>query len=187
MNSDHRAFCASPEWGDYLRDELVPWVLGDRALGDSALEVGPGPGLTTELLRPLTDRLTTVEADAELAEALERRFAGTTVRVVHADAAGMPFPDATFSAGVALTMLHHVPSGEAQDAVLAEIRRVLRPDCWLLGEDSTDDPDFREFHRGDVCVPVDPATLGDRLTAAGFVDPEIELGDGVVRFAARRP
>jgi SAM-dependent methyltransferase len=187
MNSDHRVFCASPEWGDYLRDELLPWVLGDRTLGDSALEVGPGPGLTSELLRPLTGRLTTVEADEETADALVKRFADTNVTVVHADAVRMPFSEATFSAAIALTMLHHVPSAAAQDAVLAEIRRVLRTDCWLLGEDSTDDPDFREFHLGDVCVPVDPATLGARLEAAGFVDPEIELGDHVVRFAAKRP
>jgi len=187
MNSEHRDFCASEEWGEYLRDELLPWVLGDRVLGDAALEVGPGPGLTTELLRPKTGRLTTVEADPETVDELAKRFAGTNVTVVHADAADMPFPSETFSAAVSLTMLHHVPSESAQDAVLAEIGRVLRPGCWLLGEDSTDDPDFREFHRGDVCVPVDPATLGDRLTAAGFVGPEIEVGDHVVRFAAKRP
>jgi SAM-dependent methyltransferase len=162
-------------------------VLGDRTLGDSALEVGPGPGLTTELLRPRTHHLTTVEADEAAADALVKRFAGTNVTVVHGDAARMPFPSATFSAGIALTMLHHVPSEAAQDAVLAEVGRVLLPGCWLLGEDSTDDPDFREFHRGDVCVPVDPATLGARLVAAGFVEPDVELGDRVVRFAAMRP
>jgi SAM-dependent methyltransferase len=187
MNSEHRSFCASPEWGQYLRDELLPWVLGDRTLGDSVVEVGPGPGLTTELLRPRTHHLTTVEADADTAAALVKRFAGTNVTVVHADAARMPFPAATFSAGISLTMLHHVPSEEAQNAVLGEIRRVLRPGSWLLGEDSTDDPDFREFHGGDVCVPVDPATLGARLVTAGFVDPAVELGDHAVRFAAMRP
>jgi len=165
----------------------VPWVLGDRALGDSAVEVGPGPGLTTDLLRPRTRHLTAVEADAELAAALVKRFAGTNVTVVHADATRMPFAAATFSAAISLTMLHHVAGEEAQNNVLGEIRRVLQPGCWLLGEDSTDDPDFREFHRGDVCVPVDPATLGARLVSAGFVDPSVELGDHVVRFAAMRP
>jgi len=187
MNENHRNFCASSEWGDYLRDELLPWVLGDRGLGEAALEVGPGPGLTTELLRHGTDRLTAVEADGPTAAELAKRFEGANVTVVHADASDMPFGNERFSSAIALTMLHHVPSEAAQDRVLAEIRRVLRPGCWLLGEDSTDDPDFREFHRGDVCVPVDPATLGARLIAAGFTDPEVELGDHVVRFAARRP
>jgi len=187
MNKEHQDFCSSPEWGDYLRDEILPWVLGDHALGDSALEVGPGPGLTTELLRHRTDRLTVVESDGETADDLAARFAGTNVTVVHADASDMPVEGEQFSSAVALTMLHHVPSEAAQDLVLSEIRRVLRPGCWFLGEDSTDDPDFREFHRGDVCVPVDPATLEARLRGAGFTDPEVEIGDHVVRFAAQRP
>ena len=187
MNQNHTDFCSSPEWGDYLRDEILPWVLGGRVLGDSVLEVGPGPGLTTELLRHKTDRLTVVEADGPTAGQLTQRFAGTNVTVVHADASAMPLRAGRFSSAVALTMLHHVPSTTAQDRVLSEIRRVLRPGCWLMGEDSTDDPDFREFHRGDVCVPLDPATLEARLLAAGFTNPEVELGDHVVRFAALRP
>ena len=50
MNRNHRRLCASDEWGEYIRDELMPWVIGDRALGGSVLEIGPGPGLTTDLL-----------------------------------------------------------------------------------------------------------------------------------------
>jgi hypothetical protein len=70
--------------------------------------------------------------------------------------------------------------------LLAEGCRVLRPGGWLLGEDSLDDPGFREFHEGDVCVPVDPDTLGTRLLAAGFADVEVEQTDAVFRFAAMR-
>jgi SAM-dependent methyltransferase len=187
MNRNHRNLCASEEWGDYLRDELVPWTLGDRALGGSVLELGPGPGLTTELLRSRARRLTAVEADGDAAAALERRFAGTNVTVVHADGTDMPFRSGRFSSAVALTMLHHVPSTRAQDALFAEVRRVLRPEGWFLGEDSTDDPGFRAFHRGDVCVPVEPGTLRRRLRAAGFDRIEVERGDHVMRFAARRP
>src|SRR5207244_230551 len=72
------------------------------------------------------------------------------------------------------TMLHHVPSPEHQDRLLAELRRVLRPRGLLVGVDSIDRPDWRELHAGDVCVPVDPATLADRLQAAGFVEVEVE-------------
>ena len=84
-----------------------------------------------------------------------------------------------------MTMLHHVPTVAAQDALLAEARRVLRPGAWLLGVDSMDSPGFRAFHKGDVCVPIDPATFGSRLCAAGFVDIEVERGDG--RDPIRRP
>jgi SAM-dependent methyltransferase len=187
VNANHRDLCSSDEWSDYMRDELLPWVLGDRDLGEDVLEVGPGPGVTTELLRPRTKRLTAVEADLDAVEGLRQRFDDTSVTIVHADGAAMPFPTGRFSAAIALTMLHHVPTVAAQDALFAEVCRVLRPGGRLLGEDSTDDPGFREFHEGDVCVPLDPETLAGRLRTAGFADPEVELGDHVVRFAAVRP
>lgn len=187
MNRGHRELCASARWGAYIREELVPWVIGDRVLGGSALEIGPGPGLTTDVLRMRTRRLTTVETDRRAAGALGRRLADTNVTVVHADAVTMPFRAGRFTAGLAMTMLHHVPSAAAQDALLAETHRVLRPGAWLLGADSIDSPGLRDFHRGDVCVPVDPETLGARHESAGFVETEVYCRDGVVRFAARRP
>ncbi len=187
MNRGHRELCASERWGTHIRETLVPWVLGDRPLGGSVLEIGPGPGLTTDVIRTRTRKVTAVESDGAAAKRLDRRLAGTNVTVVNADATAMPFRRSRFSAGIALSMLHHVPSAEAQDALLAEACRVLRPGAWLLGVDTLDSPGFRDFHRGDICVPVDPATLGRRLLDAGFVDVEVALGDHEVRFAARRP
>jgi SAM-dependent methyltransferase len=187
MNRGHRELCASARWGRYIQDELVPWVVGDRSLGGSVLEIGPGPGLTTEVLRSRTRRLTAVEADAKAATSLRRRMTGTNVTVVHADAVSMPLRSSRFTAGVAMTMLHHVPTVAAQDALLAEAHRVLRPGAWLIGVDSLDSPGFRAFHKGDVCVPIDPATFGSRLRNAGFADVEVELGEDVVRFAGRVP
>jgi hypothetical protein len=67
------------------------------------------------------------------------------------------------------------------------VRRVVRPGGWFVGEDSLDDPAFREFHEGDVCVPVDPGTFEARLLAAGFSQAEVERGEDVFRFAAVRP
>jgi SAM-dependent methyltransferase len=186
VNRNHQQLCASEGWGEYIRDELLPWVLGDRALGGSVLEIGPGPGLTTDLLRSRTRRLTAVEADPKAAARLERRLAGTNVEVVHADATDLPFRRGRFTAALAMTMLHHVPRADAQDVLLAEVRRVLRPGCWLMGEDSLDSDGFRGFHEGDVCNPVDPGTFEARLLAAGFAEAEVEQGDGVFRFAARR-
>ena len=93
-----------------------------------------------------------VEADPEAAEGLHQRFDGTNVTVMHADGAAMPFATGRFSTAIALTMLHHVPTVAAQDALFAEVCRVLRPGGRLLGEDSTDDPGFREFHQGDACA-----------------------------------
>jgi hypothetical protein len=86
MNKLHLELCASPEWASYVRGDLLPWVLDGRDLGDDVLELGPGPGLTTEALRELVPRLTAVEIDEELASQRRHRFAGSPVEVVLADA-----------------------------------------------------------------------------------------------------
>jgi SAM-dependent methyltransferase len=186
MNRNHRELCASDGWGDYIRDDLLPWVLGERPLGGSVLEIGPGPGLSTDLLRSRTRRLTAVESDRRAAAALERRLAGTNVTVVGADAVVMPFRRGRFTAAIAMTMLHHVPSVALQDALLVEACRVLRPGGWFMGVDSLDSPGFREFHEGDVCVPADPKTFESRLRAAGFAGVEVEQREEAFRFAGRR-
>jgi ubiquinone/menaquinone biosynthesis C-methylase UbiE len=185
MNERHLQLCASVEWAHTVREEILPWVLGARAVGDAVLEVGPGPGLVTDVLRQQVPRLTAVEVDPRLAGALAARLADTNVEVVRADGAALPFRAGRFSAATCFTMLHHVPSEEHQDRLLAELRRVLRPGGLLVGVDSLDRPDWRELHAGDTCVPVDPATFGPRLERAGFVDVEVEL-DGAEPAQARR-
>ena len=57
MNDDHLRLCASDEWADALRQWIVPGALAGVELGDDVLEVGPGPGRSTELLREMTPRL----------------------------------------------------------------------------------------------------------------------------------
>lgn len=187
MNEGHLTYLRSPEWREELTQRILPWVLGDRPLGDDFLELGPGPGLTTDVLRVRADRVTAVELDADLAADLTRRLAGTNVEVLHADATSLPLPDDRFSGAACLTMLHHVPSAALQDLVLREARRVLRAGGMLLGTDSTDPPRVRAGHADDVFVPVDPDTFGSRLQAAGFTDVEVELGEGRIRFAATKP
>ena len=70
-----------------IRDVILPWALGETDLGDDVLEVGPGYGATTDVLRAVTDTLTSVEIDAELAAMLRERFAGApSVEIVNGDA-----------------------------------------------------------------------------------------------------
>ena len=186
MNEEHLRLCSSPEWAETLETMILPWALEGVQLGDDLIEVGPGPGLTTDILRHKVKRLTAVEADAELAAALTRRLAGTNVVVIHADATELPFENETFSAAASFTMLHHVPSAALQDRLLAELARVLRPGGILVGVDSLDRPEWRELHRGDICVPVDPADLPDRLHRAGFTDAVVRQSDSArFTFTAR--
>jgi SAM-dependent methyltransferase len=186
VNKAHLEFCSSPEWARLVENELLPWVLDGYELGDDLLEVGPGPGLTTDVLRRKTARLTAVELDLDLAGQLASRLAGSNVTVLAGDVTRLPFPANRFSSAACLTMLHHIPSPARQDAALAELARVLRPGGVLVGSDGLDTPARREIHEGDVFVPVDPATLAARLRAAGFTHAEVDLAGDRLKFIATK-
>jgi SAM-dependent methyltransferase len=187
VNDLHLQFLASPEWAKRLETDLLPWVVEVADLGDDVLEVGPGPGLTTDLLRERTAKLTAVELDADLATALAARLAGTNVEVIHADATMSDLPSNRFTAATCFSMLHHIPSPEIQDRLFAELFRVLRPAGVLVAVDSADIDVIRQGHVDDIFVPVDPATLGARLEAVGFTNVTVEPADYQVRFTARKP
>jgi SAM-dependent methyltransferase len=188
MNQEHLELCASDEWRQTLRDLILPYALAGARLGDDVLEVGPGPGVTTELLRSELARLTAVEVDADLAGALAARLAGTNVEVVHADAIAMPFEAGRFTGAVSLTMLHHVPTTERQDLLFAEVARVLRPGGLFVASDSRASDDLAALHHGDTYNPVDPDSVADRLTAAGFVDIDVRANAfGWAAHARRSP
>ena len=185
MNDEHLRLCASAEWAALVRDDLLPWVLGDDELGDDVLELGAGPGLVTDLLVERAPRVTAVEIDDELAADLRARMAGRPVEVITADATALPLPAGRFSSAACFTMLHHIPDRELQDRALAEGARVLRPGGLLLGTDGEDTPSRRALHRGDVFEPIDPAGFADRLGSAGFVDPVVDSNGDRFRFRAR--
>jgi ubiquinone/menaquinone biosynthesis C-methylase UbiE len=162
-------------------------VLRGVELGDEVLEVGPGPGLTTDLLRKRVPRVTAIEIDPRLAGALRQRTLGQGVEMVTGDATAMPFQAARFSAAVSFTMLHHVTSPELQDRLLAEVCRVLRPGGVFAGSDSTASFLFRLAHLGDTMVLVDPDHFVSRLQAAGFTDARVRRGNRTFSFRAIRP
>ena len=187
MNEMHVEFLSSPEWAQMLEADLLPWLLEVADLGDDVLEVGPGPGLTTDLLRQRTSKVTALELDAELSAALATRLAGTNVEVIHADATESGLASNRFSAATCFSMLHHVSSPEIQDRLFAELHRMLRPSGAFIATDSVDSEAIRMFHVDDVFVPVDPDTLGSRLEAVGFTDVGIDVGDYQIRFKSHKP
>lgn len=184
MNKLHLELCSSDDWADGLKRWVIPGALKGVTLGDDVLEVGPGPGRTTEILRHLTTRLTAVEIDHDLADSLSLRMAGTNVDVMEADATALPFPDGAFSAALSFTMLHHVPTPEQQDRLFAEIARVLQPGGTLAGVDSKDSPEFRDLHVDDICVPLVPEQLAERLKRAGFCEVNVGVNPYVIQFRA---
>lgn len=179
MNIAHLELLRSAGWRDLLRDFIIPFALEGidfDGLGDDVLEIGPGPGLTTELLREQLRTLTALELDRDLASELEDRF-GDRVDVVEGDATSMPFETDRFSAVVSFTMLHHVPTEDMQDRLFAEVRRVLRTGGLFVANDSVGSEELAALHNEDVYNPVDPATVADRLRGAGFSRIDMRSND----------
>lgn len=181
-----RVVCRSGPWRWVVRHRMVPWALDGLELGDHALELGPGPGLMTDLTRARTARLTAAEIDPRLAALLRERTEDTNVEVVQADTTKLPFPDGSFSAVLSFTMLHHVPSAVLQDRLMAEARRVLCQGGVFAGTESTDSLPLRLAQLGDTWVPVNPAAFARKLEVAGFGGVAVERGFGEFRFRVFR-
>lgn len=186
MNRIHKWYCRSAAWKHRVDTELMPWALGDLTPEGPALEIGPGPGITTDYLRTKVDSLTALEADPMLAKRLRERFSNSNVSVVDGDATSMSFDQGTFRTVYCFTMLHHVPSVALQNKLIGEVRRVLAPGGIFVGTDSRLSLRMKVFHWFDTMVIVDPSTFPDRLLKAGFSYPQIELGRGAFRFRAAR-
>jgi SAM-dependent methyltransferase len=186
LNRLHHWLCRSSRWRKTVQKRIA-WALSGTELGQNILELGPGPGLTTDLLRLNVQRITAIELDTLLAQALRMRLRGSNVEVLSGDATAMPFADCQFSAGVSFTMLHHLPSSELQDKLLREVWRVIKPGGVFVGSDSLTSLFMRLIHIGDTLVPIDPDTLGARLEAAGFEVLAIDKNSDAFRFQARRP
>ena len=177
MNEAHEV-CGSDEWRQLMREQILPWVLGDADLGDDVLEVGPGYGAVTDVLSTTVPHVTCVEIDEKLAAMLTERFSGVpAVKILRGDATELDFPDGRFSGAACFTMLHHVPTAELQDRLLAEVARVLRPGAALVASDSIGSDDMEAAHEGDTYNPVDPAGLEHRLATAGFERITVRTND----------
>jgi SAM-dependent methyltransferase len=177
MNSYHLEYCASPQWRQIVEETILPAALREVDLGPDVLEIGPGPGFTTDVLRARVESLTAVEIDVDLASALAARLADTNVEVVHGDAASLGFSDDHFSGAASFHMLHHIETAEAQDEVFGEVARVLRPGGTFVAADGIENEETRAFHVDDIYNPIDPDELRRRLSRIGFSAIEIAVYD----------
>lgn len=160
-----------------VEEIVLPAALRDTDLGSDVVEVGPGPGFTTDVLRTRVARLTAVELDPDLARSLAQRLGGTNVEVILGDATALDLPAGRFTGAVSFNMLHHVPTDDDQDRVFAELARVLRTGGLFAAADSVGSDDLQAFHEGDTYNPIEVDGLPARLAAAGFAEIQVQTYD----------
>lgn len=154
--------------------------------GQSGLDIGTGPGfLACEMAERVgsAGRVAAIDASAAVLDFARRR--GEQVGVAkwtdfqEADAAALPFPDASFDGAIALQVFEFVPEVEQ---ALREAHRVLRPGGRLVAIDSdwttlvwhTDDGDLMTrmrqalLHAGHFADSTLPRKLSPFLRRAGF-------------------
>jgi ubiquinone/menaquinone biosynthesis C-methylase UbiE len=186
MNENHAKLCPSPEWAEYIQQQILPSLAEHADLGEDMLEIGPGPGAATEWLRHRVRRLTAVEVDEDAARKLADRYPGSNVQVVVGSATELGYPDESFDSVGSFTMLHHVPTLALQNKVLAEAFRVLRPGGALVCSDSLASNDLHHFHEGDTYNPVEPTSVLGRLQTLGFEKITVMV-DESLKFVAHKP
>ena len=186
MNTAHDELCGSPEWAAYLQDEILKGLLAEVDLGTNMLELGPGPGAATEVLRARVRHLSVLELDVAAARELEARFAGGNVTVLVGDCASPDLPNESFDSIGCFTMLHHIPTPALQREVLVEAFRVLSPGGVFLGSDSIASNELHQFHADDTYNPVDPSWLLIQLLTIGFRPVSLKVANELT-FVAYKP
>ena len=166
-------------------------ALLDLRPGMRVLEVGCGTGVFLPLLAGAVapdGRVTGIDHSAAFLEEARQRVVTTgfasPVTLQEADAYHLPFADASFDAAHVEHVLEHL---EDPDVVLREMRRVVRPDGWIVaGEpyllgNEFDHPDpeglhlvlahgFRRFRSPRIGLE-----LNRRMAQAGLVDRKVEV------------
>jgi trans-aconitate methyltransferase len=108
-----------------LAGGVVEWLAAQS--GERILDLGCGDGQLTQRLAATGARMQGVDASPEMIAAAR----GRGVTVDEASAESLPYGDAAFDAVFSNAVLHWV---RGQDAMLAEVHRVLRPGGRFVAE-----------------------------------------------------
>ena len=149
------------------------------------LDVASGEGYGSALLAELAHSVVGVDVDDAAVAAASAKYRAPNLRYLHGSATALPLPDAAVDVVTSFETLEHLAE---HDAMLAEIRRVLRPNGLLII--STPDRDeysarshyrnpyhvreldrheFRELLGAHFC---NVALLGQRMVSCSALVPE---------------
>ena len=184
MNSFENWFCASGLWRYLTERRWLPWALEGTDLGEHILEVGAGPGAATAELARRARSVTSLEYSHDFCMRLHSKV--DAARVVQGDASTLPFASQTFTAAIAVLVLHHLRSSGAQDRAFTEIFRVLKPGGLFVALEIQDGWLTRVAHFHSTFVPVSTDRLNGRLRTAGFSNVSVNNERGAIRIRAER-
>lgn len=118
------------EGGSVRHEHLHRYALVQRvAAGRDVLDLACGEGYGVALLAHSARRVIGVDASVEAVVHARRAYGGASVSFAAGDAANLPLADASVDLVVSFETIEHLG---AQDAMVAHMRRVLRPDGLLI-------------------------------------------------------
>ncbi len=122
---DPQAYARNGAFVHELAHGVLQWL--NPQLGEYILDLGCGDGQLTQRVASTGAHVLGVDASAEMVAAARDR----EVEAEQAAAEKLPFHDATFDAVFSNAALHWVRD---QDAMMAQVHRVLKPGCRFVAE-----------------------------------------------------
>ena len=122
---DPRAYEQNGAFVPGMADEILKWL--DPVNGERVLDLGCGDGQLTARIAATGAGVVGVDASAEMLAAARSRG----MEVLEGSAESLPCPDSSFDAVFSNAVLHWV---RGQDAMMDEVRRVLKPGGRFVAE-----------------------------------------------------
>lgn len=122
---DPQAYAQNGSFVHELASGVVNWLAANH--GEAILDLGCGDGQLTQRILSTGADVVGVDASSEMVEAARQRG----IRAEIANAEALPFPDGNFDAVFSNAALHWIRN---QDAMLAEVKRVLKPKGRFVAE-----------------------------------------------------
>ncbi len=145
--------------------------------GKRVLDIASGEGYGTHILAQSAAHVTGVDISPEAVATATQKYAGDRVAFLQGSAATIPQPDAAVDVVVSFETLEHLSE---QEAMLSEIRRVLRQDGLLIISTPNKPLYSRQgdnpFHVKELCREEFVALLKSRFAHVSLLGQKVMYG-----------
>ena len=116
----------------------------DLCHGKKVLDIASGEGYGSDILSKTAREVVGVDICESAVDQARKKYVSGNLTFACGDAYSIPFPDGTFDCAVSFETIEHL---EQPDRLLAEIKRVLAPDGFLI----LSSPNKKAFDRRNHC------------------------------------